>query len=127
MAKRKSIDIDGFKHSNPIPAASLLGNLLMSGLLSGKDPESGAMPESLDEQMDNAFGHIQAVVEAAGGTTDDIVKINVWLKDPARRSEVNRPWLEMFPDEDARPARHTHQLHAGGDALIHVDVTAVIG
>ena len=30
MAKRKSINYPGFKHENPIPNASRIGNILMS-------------------------------------------------------------------------------------------------
>ena len=39
MAKRKSINYPGFKHENPIPNASRIGNILMSSIISGRDPE----------------------------------------------------------------------------------------
>ena len=37
MAKRKSINYPGFKHENPIPNASRIGNILMSSIISGRD------------------------------------------------------------------------------------------
>ena len=40
MAKRKSINWPGFKHENPIPNASMIGNILMSSIISGRDPDS---------------------------------------------------------------------------------------
>ena len=44
MAKRKSINYPGFKHENPIPNASRIGSILMSSIISGRDPETSAMP-----------------------------------------------------------------------------------
>ena len=41
MAKRQSIEIEGFAHKNPIPAASRLGNMLMTGIITGMDPATG--------------------------------------------------------------------------------------
>jgi hypothetical protein len=34
MAKRTSIDIKGFTHQNPIPNATRIGNILVSGVAS---------------------------------------------------------------------------------------------
>jgi len=125
MSSRRSIHIAGFSHANPIPVASRVGNFLMSGVVTGRDPHTGAMPPTLEEQCANMFGHVKAIVEAAGGTTDDIIKITVWLRDPTQRQVLNGEWLKMFPDENARPARHTLPGPATGDSLVQCDVTAV--
>ena len=125
--RRKSIHIGSFTHANPIPNACRIGNLVMSGVILGRDA-SGKMPESLDAQCANMFAHMKATVEAAGGTTDDIIKMTVWLKDRSQRGPVNVEWLKMFPDEHSRPARHTV---ASGDfsppMQIQCDLVAVIG
>jgi enamine deaminase RidA (YjgF/YER057c/UK114 family) len=68
---------------------------------------------------------VRRIVEAAGGTTDDIIKITVWMKDPAQRAAVNTEWVSMFPSPDSRPARHTLRGE-DGDALVSCDVTAVL-
>ena len=48
---------------------------------------------------------------APGGTPDDILKVNFWVKDPAvGRKMLNGPWEKMFPDPASRPARHTLAL-----------------
>ena len=124
MADRKSIDIDGFVHKNPIPNASRIGNILMSGVIFGKDSRTDQIPETLAEQSALVFSHMKDIVEAAGGTTKDILKVNIYLKDPADRAAVNDEWVKMFPDEHARPARHSH----GGcnpPYLVGCDFTAV--
>jgi enamine deaminase RidA (YjgF/YER057c/UK114 family) len=125
MARRKSIHIGEFKHVNPIPNASRIGNLLMSGVILGRDA-NGAMPQRLEDQCANTFAHMKAIVEAGGGSTADIIKMTVWLQDRTQRGAVNTEWLKMFPDEHSRPARHTLQMEMDGGALVQCDFTAVI-
>ena len=126
-SRRKSIHIGGFKHANPIPNASRIGNLVMSGVILGRDPATGTMSESLETQCAHMFAHMKATVEAAGGTIDDIIKMTVWLKDRSQRAPVNAEWLKMFPDEHSRPARHALPMdNMEGGALVQCDFTAVI-
>ena len=128
MAKRKSVNFPGFSHQNPIPNASRIGNLMMSSVISGVDPGTRNLPAELAGQVANIFVHIRACVEATGGTVDDIIKINFWMKDPATgRAALNDEWSKMFPDAASRPARHTLALGGGSAALVTCDVTAVIG
>ncbi len=126
-ARRRSIHIGGFKHANPIPNACRIGNLVMSGVILGRDPATGKMPETLEAQCAHMFAHMKATVEAAGGSTDDIIKMTVWLKDRANRAPVNAEWVKMFPDEHSRPARHALPMdNMDGGALVQCDFTAVI-
>lgn len=128
MAKRKSINYPGFKHENPIPNASRIGNIVMSSIISGRDPETATMPPELAAQVTNVFKQIRLCVEAAGGSVDDIIKVNFWMKDPATgRAALNGEWSKMFPDPDSRPARHTLSLAANAANHLTCDFTAVIG
>lgn len=126
MARRQSIHIAGFQHVNPIPNACRIGNLLMSGVILGTDPVTGKIPPTLEEQCAHMFAHVKAIVEAGGGTTEDIIKMTVWLKDRSQRKPVNDEWLKMFPDEHSRPARHALPMNGDGPALVQCDFTAVI-
>ena len=123
---RKSIHIAGFKHANPIPNASRIGNIVMSGVLLGRDPATGKPAGTLEEQCALVFRHMRETVEAAGGTTDDIIKVSVWLRDPADRAVLNAEWTRMFPDPDSRPARHTQPAPADGPYHVQCDFTAVL-
>jgi len=126
MSVRVSVNF-GRKHANPIPNASRIGNLVMSSVILGTDPESGEMPANLAAQCRNMFAHVRGIAEAAGGTTDDIVKMTVWLKDLADRAALNEEWLKMFPDPQSRPARHALQYVGDLAALIQCDITLFIG
>jgi enamine deaminase RidA (YjgF/YER057c/UK114 family) len=128
MAKRKSITWAGFKHENPIPNASMIGNMLMSSIISGRDPETGKAPPEAEAQIANIFKQIKLGVEAAGGTVDDIIKVNFWVRDPAvGRKMLNGEWTKMFPNESSRPARHTLALPANAPNHVTCDFVAVIG
>jgi len=126
MARRISIHIPGFAHVNPIPAACRIGNLLVSGGIHGMDPATGKTAESLEDQLRFMFQHVRTVVEAGGGTTDDIIKMSVVMKDRSLRPALNVEWLKMFPDEHSRPARHTSEGNLGPGMLVQCDIMAVI-
>ena len=125
-APRKSVHIEGYRHMNPIPAASRVRGVLMSGVVTGRDPATGQLAAGIDEQCAHMFRHVRNIVEAAGGSTADILKLTIWLKNPSDREALNREWVAMFPDPESRPARHTLSLADGGDTLVQCDVTAVV-
>jgi 2-iminobutanoate/2-iminopropanoate deaminase len=127
MNRRQSVDVDGFAHQNPVPAASRIGNIVFSGAITGRDPETKLMPTDLDSQVVNLFGHVRQIVEAAGGSTDDIIKFTVFLSDYRNRDAVNREWALMFPDPSSRPARHALKAEFDGDMQVQCDFVAVIG
>jgi enamine deaminase RidA (YjgF/YER057c/UK114 family) len=103
---RTSIYIDGFGHKNPIPAACRVGPLLESGSIQGNDPATGKPADTIEAQCHFMLDNVRRIVEAAGGGTQHIVKLTVWMKDRSQRPALNVPWLEMFPDAASRPARH---------------------
>jgi len=126
MGKRKSIYIEGFKHVNPIPNACKIGNFLVSGIINGVNPATGKIPPTLAEQCAFLFNHMRSIVEAAGGTMDDIIKINFWMKDRSQRDVLNKEWLKFFPEKETRPARQTLQGIMDDGILIQCDFMAII-
>ena len=128
MEKRRSIEVGGVKHVNPIPSASKKGPFVVSGAISGADPATGKVPAELDAQCHQMFDNVRRVMSAAGGTPEDIIKMTVWIADRSMRETMNRHWVEMFPDPHSRPARHTiAQPDFTPPMLIQCDLLAVIG
>jgi 2-iminobutanoate/2-iminopropanoate deaminase len=126
MSRRKSIYVEGFSHKNPIPAACLIGGALYSGSIQGSDPATGKYGATLEEQCVLMFAHVRRIVEAAGGSTADIVSMTVWMADRTQRAALNVPWQEMFPDPYSRPARHTMNGNLDGGKLIECSFVALI-
>ena len=125
MARREVIELEGFAHGNPIPVAVKIGNMVYSGAVSGTN-ESGVTPANPEEQIAQVFKNIQRIVEKAGGSVNDIAKLDVKLRDMSHRPIVNTYWLAMFPDQHDRPARHTSQADLPGTLAIQVEMVAVL-
>ncbi|MGO4153199.1 RidA family protein [Cupriavidus sp. YAF13] len=123
---RTSVYVEGFSHKNPIPAGCRIGPLLMSGSIQGNDPATGKPASTIEAQCIYMLANVKRIVEAAGGTTDDIVKITVWMRDRSQRPALNTPWLDMFPNPGSRPARHTMQADLDMGKLVECDFTAYI-
>lgn len=126
MARRKSIVVPHIAHKFPVPNAARIGPLLVSGSIQGVDARTRELPPDLETQCANMFDNVRAVVEAAGGTTDDIVKVNVFIRDRNQREPLNAAWLRCFPDPDSRPARHAQPLLIEGAALVQCDFMAYL-
>jgi enamine deaminase RidA (YjgF/YER057c/UK114 family) len=125
--RRQSIYLDGFAHKNPVPAASRIGQHLYTGVLTGRDPRTHEMPADLDSQVANIFAHVRELMRVAGGSTDDIVKMTVYLSDYRDRAQLNREWVAMFPDEASRPTRQVMSAVFDGDTRVQADLVAILG
>jgi 2-iminobutanoate/2-iminopropanoate deaminase len=106
MPRRQTYEIRPVGHNAPIPMAAKVGNIIVTSGIPGTDPATGQMPDSLEQQAKNCFRNLENVLAKAGATPGDIVRVTVFIKSNANRQLVNPAWLEMFPDEHDRPARH---------------------
>lgn len=125
---RRSITVPGLGHrDSPIPTAAAVGPLLVSGSISGIDRATGTVPPGLPAQVANLFDNVRAVVEAAGGGLDDVVKLGFTVADRAARADIDPVWCATFPDPARRPARHVAvYAHLPAGLLLQCEVTAYI-
>jgi 2-iminobutanoate/2-iminopropanoate deaminase len=122
-----SIEVEGLHHGGmPIPSAARRGPLVASGGISGLDRSTGELADGIEQQVDRLFENIQAVIEAAGGSISDIVKITFSTGNPSARSLINERWISMFPDDDRRPARHIHHRELRFGMLVQADFLAYV-
>lgn len=126
MANRKSLHIKGMEHGAPIPTGAVIGNLIFSSAISGKDAKTGVLSDDPDEQAAAMFRNLSLFMESAGGTPDHIAQMRVYLKDEKYRDHINKSWLKMFPDEHNRPARHAVKADLRGQVLFQIEVIAVL-
>lgn len=127
MSKRRSVEVPGLQHTNPIPNACRIGPFLMSGGIYGKDPATGKLAPDIAGQCELMFANIKRVLEAGGATPEDLIKITIWMKHKNDRSHLNKEWTAMFPDPHSSPVRHTFQDdEPPSGALVYCEITAVI-
>jgi len=75
------------------------------------DPSTGE-PVSGDfkEKVRRALENLKAIVEAAGGSLDRVVKVAVFIRDISKFQEFNEVYAQYF--KDRRPARSVVEVSA---------------
>ena len=127
MSRRRSFEVPGLHHDNPIPMGCRIGPFVMTSGIFGMDPETRKAPNDIEGQCRLMFANVRRVMEVAGGSTDDIIKMVVWTKDKSFKDAMNNEWLTMFPDPHSRPARHTMMYSSfSGNYLIQCEIIAVL-
>ena len=113
-------------HKNPIPAAAIHGGVLISSVISGKSLVTDVYSKDKKEQISLAFEYIEKIISEAGGTVQDIIKMDLYFRDKNDRSLVNPEWERMFPDPKKRPARHAQIGDLPENCCLQATITAVI-
>lgn len=100
-------------------------HVFVSGMV-GVDVTTGQLAgETIQEQTRQALANCLAVVEAAGGTADDVVDVTVLLADPEDFAGMNEAYASVFPTDP--PARNTPRLGPTlPDIRVSVRMTAVL-
>jgi 2-iminobutanoate/2-iminopropanoate deaminase len=90
----------------PYSQAILVEPLLFTAGQIGLDPETGKLVAGgVEPEARQALQNLQAVVEAAGGRLEDVVKTTIFLRTMEDFAAVNRVYSEFFPHRP--PARST--------------------
>ena len=91
----------------------------------GFNPQTMELAVGFENQAHQMFKNLQAVVEAAGGTLSDIVKLNIYLTDMNDFAITNQVMAEYFNEPyPARAAIAVKQLPR--EALIEADGIMVL-
>ena len=103
------------------------GNLVFVAAQSGRDPATGKLLDGLDAQTRQMLANVEAILNAAGCTPSDIVKVTLLLADLKDFKEVDTiyaAWLPGLGVEPlpARTAFAAQALPAG--ALVMLEVIA---
>lgn len=77
-------------------AVRVENTVYLSGQI-GLDPTTMQMVEGIEAQIHRVFQNMRAVADAAGGSLDDVVKLNIFLTDLALFSMVNEIMATYFP------------------------------
>lgn len=105
------------------PAIRAGDTLYLSGQLGLVD---GALVEGLDAQVRQAVANLAALVEAEGGTLNNVVKTTVLLDSIDDYADMNTAYIESFGDHrPARAAFAVQDLPLG--ALVEIEAIAVLG
>ena len=118
----------------PEPPGGIFSNCLVVGdqvFLSGmtaSGPDGKAIGgDSMEGQARAVLAKIGRLLEAAGASMTDIVKLTVYVTDIARRAEIGKARAEAFPGE--KPCSTLVEVKAlvAPDLLIEIDAVAIVG
>lgn len=87
------------------------------------DPETMQLKEGFAEQTHQVFKNLKAIVEAAGGKMNQLVKVNIFVMDLANFATLNEIMAEYF--DEPYPARAAVQV-AGIPKGADVEVEAIL-
>jgi len=87
------------------------------------DPDTGTMPDAFVDQVRQTLRNVQTILEAAGTSLDNVVKVNAYVTDLTRFQEFNEVYGEFFQQDP--PARTTVGSSLLG-FLVEVDCIASI-
>jgi 2-iminobutanoate/2-iminopropanoate deaminase len=88
------------------------------------DPASGRMPEAASDQAHQSLANIKAILEAAGSSLSEVVRVGIFMTDLKEFEAVNQVYASFFTTP--YPARSTVQVSAlPKGAKVEIDAIAV--
>lgn len=101
------------------------GRFLFVSGQTAKDPRSGEIPADVKGQTERCLENIKAIVEKAGATLADVVKVGAYLKNMASFGEYNEVYARYFPQPF--PARTTVGADLPAGTLVEIDAIVALG
>jgi 2-iminobutanoate/2-iminopropanoate deaminase len=89
-----------------------------------RDPVTGEMGATIEEQTARTLENVKAILEAGGASMADVVKVSAHLSDLALFEAYNRVYATYFPDP--KPVRTTVGSQLNG-ILVEIDAIAYVG
>src|SRR5579859_106276 len=111
--------------TGPFNQAIRVGNLIFTAGQAGRNRETGQMGD-IREQTDWALRNIEAILQAAGASLDDVVKTTVYLKEGADSAAMSEAYASHF--KDPLPARSSVVVTRlkNPEMLVEIEAIAVI-
>jgi enamine deaminase RidA (YjgF/YER057c/UK114 family) len=107
----------------PLSFATRVGDLLFISGIPGFD-ENGKLPDGFEAQFANVVTNIKRVLDEAGATFRDLVKVNVLLTRAPDVATMNKLYAEAFGPAPY-PARTTCVVHALPDPKMLIEIEGV--
>lgn len=104
MEKNVNIMPNAPKH--PFSASVKAGDyIFVSGQGGFESPDTAEPVEGIEAQTRICLDNMRKVLEAAGSSLDDVVKVTVFLSDSSYYEKMNKVYRSYFPKK--QPARST--------------------
>ena len=82
----------------PYSQATIVGDMIYTSGVIPVDPATGEIPEGSVAQAKQAFLNIKNLIEAAGGSMENVVKTTVFIKEMDDFAAINEVYGEYFTE-----------------------------
>ncbi len=113
----------GVRPAGPYSHAVVAGGMVFVSGQGPADPATGRVPDGFAAQVEQTMRNVQTILEGAGASLRDVVKVGVYLSDLTRFAEYNAIYQRFFPESP--PARTTVGCQLLG-ILVEIDCIAVL-
>jgi 2-iminobutanoate/2-iminopropanoate deaminase len=129
MSKVEIVDPWGLEGRYTFSAAVKRGPFLFVSGMTAKDPATGEVMGKGDivEQADFIFRKLGAILEAAGGSFDDVVKTTDYVTTLERYRETAAVRRKYFKNRFPAATGVVVKALVNPEALIEIDAIAIIG
>jgi len=105
--------------------AIVSGDLVFTSGQIGLDSKTGQLPEGFEAQFEQVFKNLTAVLDAAGSSSEHILKATVFLADMNDYNKLNELYKAKFKGDP--PARTTVQVaRLPRDAKVEIECVATL-
>jgi 2-iminobutanoate/2-iminopropanoate deaminase len=109
----------------PYSQAIIAGDFVFCSGMAGIEPATGAIPDGIEAQTEQALVNLAAVLAAAGASLADVVKTTIFYADVQDFGRLNAVYERHMPDPPpARSAPANVRLPRG--LLVSIDAIAVL-
>jgi 2-iminobutanoate/2-iminopropanoate deaminase len=113
----------GAKPAGPYSHATVANGFVFVSGQGPFDPETNSAPDAFADQVRQTLENLSVVLEAAGTSLSEVVKVNAYLTDLTRFADFNEVYREFFPSDP--PARTTVATGLLG-ILVEIDCIAAL-
>ena len=100
--------------------AVVAGDLIFVAGQTPKDPRTGQVPEGIEDQTHQVFKNVKAILEAAGSSLSQVVRVDVYLTNLDNFQRMNEVYKTYFKDN--YPVRTTVGVELRG---FDIEITVI--
>jgi len=88
-------------------------------------PDTGKIPDTIQEQTIQVLENLKAIIESAGSSLENVVKCTVYLQNFSDFEVMNQVYATYFTNN--QPARATVEVSKmAKNALVEIDAIAIV-
>lgn len=113
------------KPAGPYSPAIMAGDYVFCAGQVGRNPATGEMGTTIEEQTRQVLLNLQSILKAAGASLDNAVKTTVFMADMNEFSRMNAEYTKFFPRDP--PARSTVGVTMAPGIKVEIELVAYVG